>query len=116
MVKTLTKKELKGVVVEALEPFARTVHSEFQRVHKRLDRTDGQLEKIEHRTDSSDNHLEQVATEVREMRQNASALFTKLDRFIAIYEKQEHELLILSNQVKKLEERIVRLEGAEAKR
>jgi len=116
MVKMLTRKDIKGTVVEALEPFARTVHGEFQRVHKRLDRTDAQLEKIEQRAGGIEHRLERVETEVREMRQNASALFTKLDRFIAMYEKQEHELLILSNQVKKLEERIGRLEGAEAKR
>lgn len=38
----------------------------------------------------------EVKHEVREMKENFSELFVKLDKFIALYEKQEQELLILS--------------------
>jgi len=51
-----------------------------------------------------------VKREVREMKENFSELFTKLDRFIALYEKQEQELLSLATQMSRLEERVARLE------
>ena len=44
------------------------------------------------------------------MKENFSELFAKLDKFIALYEKQEQELLILGAQLRRLEERMAVLE------
>ena len=97
MPKQLSKKDIKEVVVGALEPFAKAVQNDFVGVNKRFDKVE--LE------------LKEVKSEVKWMKDNFSELFTKLDKFIALYEKQEQELLILSAQVKRLEERMIKLEA-----
>ena len=51
---------------------------------------DDRLYKIEDR-------LTNVENDVKWMKDNSSALFTKLDRFISLYEKQEQELLVLGS-------------------
>jgi len=103
MPKILTKKDIKEVVVEVIEPFARSVQSEFIKVNQGLDGVGQRLTMVEQR-------LAIVEQEVREMRESASELFIKLDRFISLYEKQEQELLSLSAQLKRLEERVNKLE------
>lgn len=115
---TLTKKDVKTAVGEVLAPFARAVQSDFKRVHGRLDRMEGRQEKMGGRLDKIDirlDHLEvdlvEIRNEVREMRRNSSELFTKLDKFISLYEKQEQETKFLSAQVNRLEVRMVRLES-----
>lgn len=45
------------------------------------------------------------------MKENSSKLFTKLDRFITLYEDQKMELKSMSAQVRRLEERVVKLEA-----
>ena len=52
-----------------------------------------------------DREIGEVKRDVREMKENFSELFAKLDKFIALYEKQEQELLILGAQSRRLEER-----------
>ncbi|MDA2936122.1 hypothetical protein MYX06_02810 [Patescibacteria group bacterium AH-259-L05] len=97
MTKELTKKDIKEVFVESLEPFAESIQEDFQGVNKRLDSVDGRLTNIE--------------KDVRWMKENSSELFTKLDRFIALYEKQEQELAALGLQLRRLEERVGKLEA-----
>ena len=117
MPKELSKKDLKEVVLEAIEPFARVVQKDFQGVNKRLDIVDSRLDKVDsglNKVDSRLNRVEfelnEVKKEVKEMKENSSELFTKLDRFITLYEKQGQELLIFGAQLRRLEERITKLE------
>jgi len=46
-----------------------------------------------------EGRLTRVENNVRWMKNNFSELFTKLDKFIALYEKQEQELLVLGAQL-----------------
>lgn len=85
----LTKKDLKGAMLEAIEPFAKSIQQDLHLV--KLD-------------------LSEVKKEVREMKENTSELFSKLDKFISLYEKQEQETVILGEQLKRLEDRVARLE------
>ncbi len=103
----LTKKDVKDVVVSVLSPFAKAIQGDFARVHKRLDGHDKRFDRLE-------IGLTEVKEEVRAMRENASELFTKLDKFIVLYEKQESEMHSLVMQVRRLEERILKLEAEKA--
>lgn len=97
MSKQLSKKDVKEVFIETLEPFAKAVQSDFKKVNERLDKVEFELN--------------EVRTDVKEMKESAGELFTKLDRFIALYEKQEQELLIFNAQLRRLEERVNKLEN-----
>jgi len=92
----LSKQDIKKVFIETLEPFAKAVEEDFNTVNSRLDKVE--LE------------LTEVKTDVKWMKENFSELFTKLDKFIALYEKQEQELLLLGAQMRRLEERVAKLE------
>src|SRR3990167_8573008 len=95
----LTKQDIKEIFTEALEPFAQAVQQDFRRI-------DGRLDKI-------DERLINVESDVKWMKDNSSALFTKLDKFISLYEKQEQELLMLGAQLRRLEDRVAKLETAQ---
>ena len=46
------------------------------------------------------------------MRDNSSELFTKLDKFIKLYEDQREETAALAAQLRRLETRVGQLEAA----
>jgi len=102
----LTKQDIKEIFTEALEPFAQAVQQDFRRIDDRLDKMDGRFDKI-------DERLINVENDVKWMKDNSSALFTKLDKFISLYEKQEQELLMLGAQLRRLEDRVAKLETAQ---
>ena len=106
----LSKQEIKEVFIQALEPFAKSVQIDFQKVNGRLDTMDGRLDSVDGRLDSMDGRLTNLEQDVRWMKENFSELFTKLDKFISLYEKQEQELLALGAQLRRLEERVAKLE------
>ena len=124
MPKQLSKKDIKEVFAETLEPFAKAVQTDFNKVNQRLDKVDqrlngvenrlggveNRLDGVENRLDGVENRLSQVESDIKEMRENSSALFAKLDDFISLYKKHDQELTILSAQVRRLEERIAKLE------
>ncbi|MCL4437730.1 hypothetical protein M1513_01680 [Patescibacteria group bacterium] len=123
MPKQLSKKDIKEVFVETLEPFAKAVQTDFNKVNNRLNGIDGRLDGIEnrldgveHRLDGVERCLDQVEIDIKEMRENSNALFSKLDEFISLYKKHDQELTILSAQVRRLEERIVKLEAKKVSR
>lgn len=91
----ITKKDLKGAVSEAIEPFAKSVQRDFQKVHSRLGGVEDRLGGVENRLTSVEFDLSEVKKGVAYVRQNSSELFTRLDKFIAMYEKQDQELAIL---------------------
>ena len=76
------------------------VQNDFAKVNTRLDKVDVRLDNIEIR-------LSGVEKEVREMKENTNELFTKLDRFITLYETQRQELSVLGVQLRRLEERVI---------
>ena len=121
----LTRKKLKEVFTESLGPFAKAVQGDFEKVHERFDTMDGRLGGVESRLGGVearlggvesrlggvDQRLSAVEKDVKWMKDNASELFTKLDRFIALLEKQEQETAVLSAHVRRLEERVAKLES-----
>ncbi len=114
----ITKQDVKNAVIEALEPFAKSVQSDFQGINKRLDEHDAAFAGINKRLDEHDaafaginKRLDDVEADVKYMKDNFSELFTKLDRFITLYEKQEMEHLSLAHQLARLEERVSKLEA-----
>jgi len=68
-----------------LEKLGRLTQQGFLGVEGRLTKVEGRLTRVENN--------------VRWMKNNFSELFTKLDKFIALYEKQEQELLVLGAQL-----------------
>src|SRR3989338_5092816 len=107
----LTRKDLKEVFTESLEPFAKAVQEDFRAVNTRLDKVDPRLDKMDSRFDGLEERMVSVEADVKWMKENASELFAKLDRFIALLEKNEQETLMLSAQMKRLEERVEKLES-----
>ena len=120
----LSKQDIKEIFIEALDPFAQAVQKDFRRIDGRFDKIDGRLNEMDGRFDEMDgrfdkvegrltkieDRLTNVENDVKWMKDNSSALFTKLDKFISLYEKQEQELLMLGAQLKRLEDRVVKLE------
>lgn len=45
--------------------------------------------------------MSEVKQDVKWMKDNSSELFTKLDKFIALYEKHEQELLLFGEQMRR---------------
>ena len=97
------KKLLREKSKMTLEKLGRLTQQGFLGVEGRLTKVEGRLTRVEGR-------LTRVENNVRWMKNNFSELFTKLDKFIALYEKQEQELLVLGAQLRRLEERVAILE------
>ncbi|MBI5306322.1 hypothetical protein HZB04_01930 [Candidatus Wolfebacteria bacterium] len=72
---------------------------------------DKKFESIDKRFDLVDKRFDKIESEIKEMKESSSELFTRLDKFIALYEKQEQEMLLFGAQLRRLEERIIKLEA-----
>ena len=111
----LTKKKLKEAVTESLEPFVEAVQKDFghldTKVDLKTDKLDNRLAKVEFEVRETRQEVRGMKADVKWMKDNASELFSKLDRFIALLEKQEQETAVLAAHVRRLEERIAKLES-----
>ena len=111
----LTKKDIKEAVVEAIEPFATSVQKDFEKLDAKIDlktdKLDNRLTKVEFELRETRHDIRSVKEDVKWMKDNSSELFAKLDKFIALLEKQEQELLVFGAQLKRLEERVQKLES-----
>lgn len=110
----ITKKELKKVFIETLEPFARATQKDFKRIDKRFDGVDERLEGIQGQVAGIEIRLDKVESEIAALRQSVNLLVTKFDELISLYRKQEQELTMLAGQMRRLEERVGRLESKQA--
>ena len=77
----------------------------------RFDRVDGRLDKVDGRLDSIEFRLGKVGLDVKWMKDHEGELFKKLGDIIGMYKKQEQEMAILTMHVRRLEERVAKLEG-----
>ena len=91
------------------------VDKRFSEVNERFSGIDERFSEVDKKIKGVGLELGEVKQDVREVKENFSELFTKLDKFIALYEKQEQELLILGAQLRRLEERIAVLEKTRIK-
>lgn len=111
----LTKKKLREVFTESLEPFAKAVQGDITRLDTKIGlegmRIDNRLAKLELEVRETRHDVQEVKKDVKWMKDNASELFAKLDRFIALLEKQEQETAVLAAHVRRLEERVTKLES-----
>lgn len=114
MSKTLLKKDIKEAVIEALEPFGKTIQKDFQKVDGRFDKIEQDVKLIKYDIKLIKADVEIVKQDVKWMKDNSSELFAKLDKFIKLYEDQKQELLILGEHFKRLEERVIKLENQRA--
>lgn len=110
-----TKKALKEVVTKSLEPFAKAVQGDITRLDTKIGvegmRVDNRLANIELEVRETRQDVQKVKTDVKRMTDNFSELFVKLDEFISLYKKHEQELAMLSAHVRRLEERLSKLEA-----
>jgi len=102
----MAKKDEKSKMT--LEKLGRLTKQGFLEVDKRFGEVDKKISaldtKIEVKSEKLDNRLAKVEFELREvkvdvkwMKENFSGLFTKLDKFVALYKKQEQEMLVRQN-------------------
>ena len=113
----VSQQNIKEAVIEVLEPFAQSIQKDFQEVNNRLDKMDGRFDNVDNRLDKMDGRLlnveiglKEVKNDVQVIKENSSELFIKLDDFISLYRKHEQELLVISHQLRNLEERVAQLE------
>lgn len=109
----LTKKDIqqiKGIVVEAIEPFAQSVQKEFQRIDKRFNGIDNRFDGVDRRLDGIDGRFDTLEADVLELKTTLRDFMSKVDELITIYRKQEMELASLASHVARLEKRIEVLE------
>lgn len=128
--KQLTKKDVKDVVVEVLAPFAKAVKKDFDRIDKRFEQVNKRFEQVDKRFEQVDKRFDQVGLrltgiefELREtnkrvahLEEQVQNLFNKMDKLIGFYERQQQEITIMSAQIKRLEDRIVRLEAEKSEK
>jgi len=109
----ISKKDIKGikdVFTRSLEPFSKAIQSDLVKIDKRLIGVEGRLTGVEDRLTGVEDRLTGVEADVKWMRENTSELFEKLDRILALFEKHEQELIIMSAQLRRLEDRVSKLE------
>lgn len=111
MLKELSKKDIKEVIIEAFEPFSKAVQKDFQKMDARFDKMDARFDKVELRLDNVELDLKEVKQDIKWMKENSSELFAKLDKFIKLYEDQKQELLLFGAHLERLEERVSKLEA-----
>jgi len=111
----LTKKDIKEVFVEAIEPFVTSIQKDFEKLDAKIDlktdKLDNRLAKVEFELKETRHDILGVNEDVKWMKGNSSELFAKLDKFIMLLEKNEQEILMLSAQLKRIEERVNKLES-----
>jgi len=114
----LTKKDIQELLDAKIDPLAVSMQNEFAVINDRLGSVENRLENVEDRLGSVENHLENVEdrlgsveSDVSWMKNNSGELFTKLDKFIALYDDQKQELTFLSGQLKRLEMRVDKIES-----
>ena len=100
----VTKKDIKDAVVEAFQPFAKAIQTDFNEVKTdlRVVKTDLievkiSIKKVEERLDGVENRLD--------------ALENKFHQLLVLLQKKEEELRLFGAQMKQLEERVAKLEA-----
>ncbi len=86
------------------------VDKKFDVIDKKFDAVDKKFDVIDKRFDAVDKRFDKIESGINEMKENSSELFNKLDKFIALYEKQEQEMSIFGAQLRRIEERVIKLE------
>ena len=111
----LTKKDIKEVFVEAIEPFVTSIQKDFEKLDSKIDlktdKLDNRLAKVEFELKETRHDIRSVNEDVKWMKDNSSELFSKLDKFIMLLEKNEQEILMPPAQLKRIEERVNKLES-----
>ena len=98
------KSEMKEIMVGVLEPFTISIQQDFVGLKTELKAGIAEVRE----------EVREVKEVVHEMKENSSELFTKLDKFIKLYDETQQQLAIMSNQMRRLEERITRIEAKTA--
>jgi chromosome segregation ATPase len=106
----LTKQEIKSVFIEALEPFAFSIQQELQRIDGRLDGIDKRLNNIEADMVDVKYRLSNVEQNQIELNNKFDSLIITIDSLIYAHKKQEQEVIMFSIQIKRLEERLIKVE------
>lgn len=107
MAKELTIEDIRDVFIGALEPFAGAIHDDFKNVNLRFDKIESDVADVK-KVVMFD--LPEIKQKVEEMKENSHAIFTKLDKYISLYETQRQEFAIMNDDVHKLKERVAKLE------
>jgi septal ring factor EnvC (AmiA/AmiB activator) len=97
----MTRKDRKSKM--SLEKLARLTQQGFLGLDKRLVKVEFELREVK-------TEIREAKTDIKRMKENSSELFTKLDKFISLYERQEQEFSVLGAQLRRLEERVAALE------
>lgn len=113
----LTKKDLKEIFIKSLEPFANAIQKDIQKLDDKVEKLDDKVKKLDVKVERLDAKVEvlsekvdKIETDVKEMKENSGALFTKLDRYISFYEALSHDFMAMNVHINRLDDRVAKLE------
>lgn len=99
-----SKADIKEVVVSVLEPFAKSIQGDLTILKSDVSTLKSDVAGVNARLISVEN-------DVKWMKTNSGELFTKLDELITLYRDEKQERVVLAGHVKRLEERVAKLEA-----
>ncbi|MDP1688540.1 MAG: hypothetical protein Q8L47_00180 [bacterium] len=108
MANEITIKDIKDVFIEALEPFAGAIREDFKSVNLRFDKIETDVVDIK-KVVAFD--IPEMKKDIEEIKETSHALFANFDKYIKLYEDQKQEMLIFGEHLRRLEDRIVKLES-----
>ena len=103
-------KNIKGVFTEALEPFAKAIQEDLAEVKSDLAGVKSEVAEVKSDLGLMKIELREVKKDVKWMKDNTGQIFAKFDDLITLLKDQRQELVFLRAQVKRLEDRVEKLE------
>ena len=111
----LTKKDVREIVVEVIEPLAKAIQEDFTRVRTQATanqlQLDNRLTKVEFEIRETQREVREVKADVKWMKDHTSELFKKLDDLITIFKRHDEQIVVLSGQMRDLADRVSKLEA-----
>lgn len=112
-------KEIEEVFNRKLEPFAKATQLEFQKIDQRFEEVDQRFDKVDQKFDG---FYEYAKSEFQRIDQRfvkieitldwiKNIAFKKLDDFMSKYKNHSQEILMLSSQGRRLDDRVTKLES-----
>lgn len=102
MTESLKKDDLKEVFTEAMEPFAKAIRADFDRIDERFIKIDKRFEKIETTLIAVVEDLKEARKERQELKTRINDTYNAVDGFIKIVDKLQTEFITIKEDLKRV--------------
>ncbi len=120
MTDSIKKEDLKEIFTESLEPFAKAVKKDFDRMDGRFNKVDDRLTNVENKLTNVENRLtnveikivnlevdmKEVKSDVKETKNTIDKLFNRIDSFLAILERLDQGFAAMKADINRIKEAI----------